>query len=260
MKPTTDKKYSTFSNKAQTKELKDDEEIESLLPSTRIDALKSSEKAENNITQYHFTGAMLIVAMIVMLATYYFLTSSPSTVSLTASKSSQATKSESSSAKPNFVFILADDLGYESIGYEQHDFEGVAPYLSNMMKNGIYIENYYTMEVCSPSRASLMTGRLPLTIGMQYKLVTTAIPWGVNEKEVFLPEVLRDYGNYKNYAIGKWHLGHYKSSLLPTARGFHEYMGYLDGENFYWSKRCNSYPQFVDFLHMNESCYYPYEE
>ena len=68
---------------------------------------------------------------------------------------------------PNFVFVLADDMGWNSMGYEDYDLTFASPYLTAMSQNGIVMSNYYAQEVCTPSRAALLTGRYPLTIGMQ---------------------------------------------------------------------------------------------
>ena len=67
-----------------------------------------------------------------------------------------------SSNPPNVVFILADDLGYNSLD------ENVTPFMSGLKDKGVTMSNYYTLEVCTPSRASLLTGRYPLMMGWQY--------------------------------------------------------------------------------------------
>jgi arylsulfatase A-like enzyme len=103
-----------------------------------------------------------------------------------------------------------------------------------------------------------MTGRYPITIGMQYEELQTDVNWGLNLTEILLPEVLRDNGNYKNYALGKWNLGHFTPKLLPTARGFHEYLGYLAGQNYYWSKHMPNQDDYQDFTVSNSQCFNAY--
>jgi arylsulfatase A-like enzyme len=78
--------------------------------------------------------------------------------------------------------------------------------------------------------------------------------------ELLFPELLRDYGNYINYGIGKWHLGHSSSNMLPTARGFHQWFGYTTGEMYYWSKKVPLYTKFTDMIYMNATCYAPYNQ
>jgi arylsulfatase A-like enzyme len=133
---------------------------------------------------------------------------------------------KSSSTKPNFVFIYADDLAWNSIGYEDYDLQFTTPHLTSMAEKGIRMTNYYAQEVCNPSRASLLTGRYPASVGMQYGVIQYYDPWGLSLDETLLPEILKDEG-YKTYMLGKWHLGHYSERMLPTARGFDTFTGQL---------------------------------
>lgn len=164
-----------------------------------------------------------------------------------------------SEIKPNIVFILADDLGWNSMGDDDFDLSFATPVLSTLAENGIVMENYYSMEVCTPARASLLTGRHPLTIGMQYFMVETAIPWGLPLNETTIAEVLAENG-YRTHLFGKWHLGHHSARHLPTARGFDTFTGFLNGEQYYWSKRNPDHPHFKDFMAMDRECYWPYDE
>jgi arylsulfatase A-like enzyme len=164
--------------------------------------------------------------------------------------------------KPNIVFILADDLSYQDLGglnkYEgAQDLKDVTPTLTAMAKDSLVLGNYYAMETCTPTRAALLTGRYPLKMGMQYGVVEMSRGWGLPLAEQTLAEVLRDEG-YKTHMIGKWHLGHHSPMLLPTARGFETFTGFLDSENYYFSKRSPSNDKFVDFLVADEDCYYTY--
>jgi arylsulfatase A-like enzyme len=137
---------------------------------------------------------------------------------------SSSSKQSSSSTKPNFVFILADDLGWNSIGYMGYDMSFVTPELDKLAASGIKLTNYYAMEYCNPSRAALLTGRYPLNMGMQYGTVEYDVPWGLRLEETLLPEVLKSEG-YSTYMLGKWHLGHFNERYLPTARGFDTFTG-----------------------------------
>ena len=57
----------------------------------------------------------------------------------------------SSDDQPNFVFILADDLGYNALGYDDSDIDFATPFLTNMANEGIILTNYYSPEVCTPA-------------------------------------------------------------------------------------------------------------
>jgi len=155
--------------------------------------------------------------------------------------------------KPNVVLILADDLGWNSMGNEDFDIDFTTPTLSAMADVGLSMENYYAQEVCTPARASLLTGRLPLSMGMQYFMVETAIPWGMPLNETTIAQVLRENG-YRTHMLGKWHLGHHSPRYLPTARGFDTYTGMLNGESYYWSKRNPDHPHFKDFIAADKVC------
>eukprot|EP01035_Chromulina_nebulosa_P017410 gene17410-22959_t len=129
--------------------------------------------------------------------------------------------------------------------------------LTQLAQSGIIMKNYYAQEVCSPSRASLLTGRYPASVGMQYGLVAIDDAWGLSLDETLLPQVLKSNG-YTNYALGKWHLGNYSPQYLPTARGFHNFTGILSGQAFHWSKLDTSYMSYYDFITATEDCYSGY--
>ena len=161
-------------------------------------------------------------------------------------------------SQPNIIFILADDLGYQSMGYNAQDIDFATPHLTALARRGIILDNYYAQEVCTPSRSALLTGRYPLTNGMQYSIIQPTTSYGLSLDEVLLPEVLRDNG-YDTYAVGKWHLGHFSPRLLPTARGFDYFLGYNSGEGYYWSKKNPDHKLFTDMLESDAHCYAPYE-
>jgi arylsulfatase A-like enzyme len=174
----------------------------------------------------------------------------------TAAKTQSTEKLKAASQKPNFIFVLADDLGYGSINQAEYDF---APHLSTMGREGIIISNYYTQEVCAPSRASLLTGRYPARLGMQYGQLLPTVVGGLSLDATLLPEILKSEKNYKSYALGKWNLGHSSPDYLPTARGFDYYLGYLTTENTYWSKSMGElYHGIQDFLEASTKGYWPY--
>ncbi|XP_020620379.1 arylsulfatase I-like [Orbicella faveolata] len=78
-----------------------------------------------------------------------------------------------------------------------------------------------------------MTGRYPIHTGMQHSVISAALPYGVGLDEVFLPQYLKEQG-YQTHAIGKWHLGFFKSAYIPTSRGFDSFFGFWSGKTDYW--------------------------
>lgn len=128
--------------------------------------------------------------------------------------------------KPNFVVIFCDDLGYGDLGCFGHPTIKT-PNLDRMAAEGQKWTNFYVgASVCTPSRAALLTGRLPIRSGMMSAKRRVLFPdstSGLPASETTIAECLRTAG-YKSAAIGKWHLGHLPP-FLPTAHGFDTYWG-----------------------------------
>ncbi|MCG2460649.1 sulfatase [Flavobacteriaceae bacterium F89] len=127
---------------------------------------------------------------------------------------------------PNFVIIFADDLGYGDLGIYGHPTIKT-PNLDKMAMEGQKWTNFYVgASVCTPSRAALLTGRLPVRSGMCSDKNRVLFPnslHGLPESEVTLAEQLKK-ADYATAAIGKWHLGD-KPQYLPTNNGFDYYFG-----------------------------------
>ena len=124
---------------------------------------------------------------------------------------------------------MADDLGWSDVGY--HSLSGIqTPNIDRLAKNGIILTNHYVQPLCSPSRASLLTGKYPIHVGgglnedVFYPDEDAALP--IEHK--LLPERLKELG-YFTALIGKWHLGFSKKEYLPTHRGFDKFFGFYSG-------------------------------
>ncbi len=128
--------------------------------------------------------------------------------------------------KPNFIIIFADDLGYGDLGCYGHPTIRT-PNLDRMAGEGQRWTNFYVgASVCTPSRAALMTGRLPIRSGMCSDVRRVLFPdsaGGLPPGEITLAEALKPQG-YTTACIGKWHLGHLPQ-YLPTNNGFDSYFG-----------------------------------
>lgn len=126
----------------------------------------------------------------------------------------------------NFVIIFADDLGYGDLGVYGHPTIKT-PNLDRMANEGQKWTNFYAgASVCTPSRAALLTGRLPVRSGMassKHRVLFPDSKNGLPAREITLAEQLKKVG-YSTAAIGKWHLGH-KEQYLPTNHGFDYYFG-----------------------------------
>jgi arylsulfatase A len=128
--------------------------------------------------------------------------------------------------KPNFIIILCDDLGYGDLGCYGHPSIRT-PNLDRMAAEGQkYMNAYVAAEVCTPSRAALLTGRLPIRSGMTSYKRRVLFPdsaGGLPASEITLPTLLKQQG-YATAAIGKWHLGHLPQ-YVATRHGFDSFFG-----------------------------------
>src|SRR5688572_19511916 len=121
----------------------------------------------------------------------------------------------------NVVLIYADDLGYGDLGCYGSSIR--TPHLDGMARDGVRFTNFYSANpVCSPSRASLLTGRYPTRVNVP----RVFFPYdneGLPANETTIAAMLKPKG-YRTMCIGKWHLGH-KPDYLPMKRGFDAYFG-----------------------------------
>ncbi|MCA9149729.1 MAG: sulfatase [Planctomycetales bacterium] len=128
--------------------------------------------------------------------------------------------------KPNIVVIFCDDLGYGDVGCFGHPTIRT-PEIDRMAAEGQKWSSFYVAApVCTPSRAGLMTGRLPIRNGMTSPKRVVLFPdskGGLPDEEVTIAECLRERG-YATACFGKWHLGHLPQ-YLPQRQGFDEYFG-----------------------------------
>jgi len=135
-----------------------------------------------------------------------------------------ANLSSAADRKPNFVILLADDLGYGDLGVQGHP-KIKTPRIDRMAAEGVRLTEFYSAApTCTPARAALLTGRYPARSG----LVRVLLPkeqWGIPASEITLAETLQELG-YATACIGKWHLGGRKP-FRPNKHGFDYFFGLL---------------------------------
>ncbi|MGZ6979336.1 MAG: sulfatase-like hydrolase/transferase, partial [Acidimicrobiia bacterium] len=152
---------------------------------------------------------------------------------------------------PNVLLLAWDDLGYATMDLYGGPVE--TPNMAKLAARGVVYSNFHTTALCSPTRASLLTGRNATTNGMAtvaefssgFPGISTRIPF----ESGFVSEVLGEHG-YNTYAIGKWHLTPGEECNLaafkgrwPLGRGFERFYGWLGGETSGW------YPDLVHDNH-----------
>lgn len=133
---------------------------------------------------------------------------------------------QANSPKVNFIIIFTDDQGYGDLGCYGHPTIKT-PHIDKMASEGQRWTSFYSAaNVCTPSRAALLTGRLPIRSGMYSDHRRVLFPdsdGGLPASEKTIATVLKEAG-YRTAAIGKWHLGHLPQ-YLPTSHGFDYYFG-----------------------------------
>lgn len=166
-------------------------------------------------------------------------------------KNSQEVASVTKTEKPyNFIVLFADDLGYGDLSIYGHPTIKT-PNLDQMAMEGQKWTNFYVgASVCTPSRAALLTGRLPVRNGMMSATARVFFPdshRGLPDSEITIAEQLKKAG-YATACVGKWHLGH-KETYLPTNHGFDSYYGipYSNDMDNLALKNIKTYNDYWDF-------------
>lgn len=158
---------------------------------------------------------------------------------LTCTKVSGQTRN--SGEKPNFILIVADDLGYGDLGFTGSS-EIKTPNIDELARTGtIFTQGYVSSPVCSPSRAGFITGINQVEFGHDNNLPRKAEP-GFDPQYLGLPlsqktiaDHLKPLG-YISGLVGKWHLG-YEAQFHPLKRGFDEFWGYTGGGHDYFTAK-----------------------
>ena len=135
--------------------------------------------------------------------------------------------------QPNIIVILADDLGNADLSYRGSDIR--TPNIDKLANEGVRLESFHGMPVCTPARAALMTGRYPMRYGLQTLVIFPNHTYGLPTDERTLPQALKEAG-YDTAMVGKWHLGHADRKYWPQNRGFDHFYGNLVGEVDYFTK------------------------
>ncbi len=159
--------------------------------------------------------------------------------------------------RPNILLIVSDDQGYNDLGVLNSHI--LTPALDRLAKEGTRLTDFYVAwPACTPSRASLLTGRYPQRNGI-YDMIRNEAPdyghqytraeyevtferiGGMDLREVILPRMLQNFPDgvvgYKSAIYGKWDLGSLKR-FLPTSRGFDDFYGLVNtGIDYYTHER-----------------------
>ena len=136
--------------------------------------------------------------------------------------------------RPHLIVTLVDDVGYNDVGWRNGDVK--TPFLDSLLRSEseptVELLRHYAFSVCSPTRAALLTGRLPAHVnqmngGADFPATGTVVA-GMDLRMRTLPQLLGEAG-YRTAHVGKWHLGASQMAQLPSRRGFHESFAFMGG-------------------------------
>ncbi|XP_020289254.1 arylsulfatase B-like [Pseudomyrmex gracilis] len=137
------------------------------------------------------------------------------------------------SQPPHIVVIIADDLGWNDVGFRGVS-ELLTPNIDALAYNGVILNRHYTLPICTPSRTAFLTGQYAIRTGMQGFPLRGAEPRGIPLNVTLLPQYLQRLG-YATHLVGKWHVGYHTRNHGPTRRGFDTFFGYYSGFIEYFS-------------------------
>lgn len=153
---------------------------------------------------------------------------------------------------PNIVIVLLDDTGFAQFGCYGSDID--TPNVDALAADGVQFTNFHVTPLCSPTRASLLTGRSQHAVGMRsISNFRTGFPnqlGHISNHAATVAEVLRDVG-YATFCVGKWHLAPMEQCSAagpfdqwPLGRGFDRFYGFLEGETdqFHPDLVCDNHP------------------
>src|SRR5210317_2238445 len=160
-------------------------------------------------------------------------------IALVLSSCFNSVLAETADQRPNFLLIVADDLGWSDISSFGSEIK--TPNIDALADGGVRFTDFHVSVSCSPTRSMLMKGtdNHIAGVGTMAELLTDELrnqpgyEGHLNDRVVTLAEVLRD-GGYHTYMSGKWHLGE-DPEHIPAARGFEKSFAMLYGAASYWS-------------------------
>ncbi len=162
--------------------------------------------------------------------------------------------------KPNMVLIFTDDQGWNDVGC--YGSEIPTPNIDRLAGEGMKFENFYSASsICTPSRFGLLTGRNPsrskdqLLSALMF-MAEEHKATGLHADEMTIAEALREKAGYETGLIGKWHLGHGSTELLPLNHGFDFFRGHTGGCIDYFTMTYGNIPDWYhDTEHVSENGY-----
>ncbi|KAK6176801.1 hypothetical protein SNE40_015033 [Patella caerulea] len=145
--------------------------------------------------------------------------------------------------QPHIVFIVADDLGWNDVGFRNPSM--ITPNIDKLAREGVILNQSYVQPVCTPSRSAFMSSVFPFKSGIQHYVLESGQPACSSLNYTFLPQELKKLG-YSTHAAGKWHLGFCKWACTPTFRGFDTFFGFYGGGEDHFTHYTGGYLDYRD--------------
>ena len=137
--------------------------------------------------------------------------------------------------KPHIIYVLADDLGHANVGWNNKDV--MTPHLDSLRASGVALDRHFVYKFCSPTRSSLLSGRLPIHVN-QENSATEQRYAGIPLNMTTFTERLKAEGGYTLAHAGKWHVGQATPAHTPSGRGFDSSLSFFNfGEDHYTQVR-----------------------
>merc|ERR1712216_456396 len=127
-------------------------------------------------------------------------------------------------SRPHILTIVMDDFGFNNVGYHGSNPEIQTPTLDSLALGGLRLERHYVFKYCSPTRSSLLSGRLPVHVNQNNDANNSSSTSGIDLRMTLLPQLLKSRG-YATHLVGKSHIGGRSLANLPINRGFDSNFG-----------------------------------
>ncbi|XP_026496852.1 arylsulfatase B-like [Vanessa tameamea] len=152
-----------------------------------------------------------------------------------------------SSKRPNILFIMVDDMGWNDVSYHGSD-QIITPNLDTLATQSVILQQYYSEAICTPARTALLTGKYPMRLGMHGMPLYNSEDRGIPITEQLFPEYLKKLG-YSTHLVGKWHLGMSRRQFLPLSRGYDSHYGTRGGfVDYYTHHKVEGWPNGRQFF------------
>ena len=154
-------------------------------------------------------------------------------------------------SKPHIVFMMVDDWGWANVGYHRSPPtpEVVTPHIDDLVKQGLELDQHYVFKVCSPSRSSLISGRVPINVNDENIQPDVHNPKDPISGFQGIPRYMTGLGTkmteggYITHQVGKWDAGMATEDHIPKGRGFTTSFGYFHHANDYYKETAGNCKQ-----------------